>query len=268
MAEPTDKPDEPEVIEEVQPEPEAPEPEKEPKEEVQPEEAQPEPEKEPEPSQPVEEAPEEEPQSEPSRREQKRVRDLLQKYPDLNQPQKPQGINYREMINADDEVYQKLEQESQQYGQSRYQEGLNQARAIEFRTRLEIDAPRVESKYPQLDKTSPNFDPDLADDLNTLYLHVVGYDQQSGVASNPNIRYSDFIDTQIGVAERLASKKNAETTANVAKQAASAGLRPTGPSEKGMNLNKAPEDMSDDELKAAISATMPRDAKGRFVSQN
>jgi hypothetical protein len=217
-----------------------------------------------EPEAPVEEdgqGEEEEPQApEPveappmSRREQLRVADLLKKYPDLKQePAKVAGVDFRNKVEADDDTYKTLEDTTQQYGQAQFNAGLEQAKSIQFHTRLEIDAPRVEAKYPRLDPNSEQFDKEAANDMYAMYTRMTGYDAQNDTVAHPNIRWIDFADAQMNLARRIAAEQSVESSKNIAKQAAQTGLRPDGSTSKKLNLNKAPGQMTDEELKAVIA---------------
>ena len=241
-----------EVLEEVQETPEATEaPEEEPTQETDTEEEAP-------------EEPEEQPESEerpPSRRESLRIQQLLQKMKESKQeptPEVPNALDYGQALDADPEVIKKLEEDRAKYGQTVRDQTLQKLESIQFHNRLEIDAPRVESKYPALDKSSNDFNPAVADALNASYLSLVGYDPQTDTVRNPNIRYSDYIEAQMELAEAIAGEKTQKTAQNIAKQAATTGLRPDGSKAKGLNLNQAPEEMTDEELAAAIAATLPK----------
>lgn len=232
-----------------------------------------EPEREPEPETP-EEPREPEQQEQPmSRRKAKRLEKLEGLVERLKSPQaqpqnKPnQAIDYRKLIDADDQVYEQLDKVTQDFGQTQFNAGLEQANAVRFHTRLEIDAPRVESKYSQFDRSSPEFNPGVTSAVNEFYLATVGYNPQTDTVQNPNLRYGDFVDALAELGEAMFSTNTARTTKNIVRQAANAGLRPDGSSAKPLNLNKAPEDMTEAELNAAIGATMPRDTRGRFTSQ-
>jgi hypothetical protein len=235
-----------------------------------------------EPQQPEAEEVEEEEQS-PEKEEQpegisKRKAKRLEKLEGLvnrlkgdsqEKPQQPKtdAINYKDLIDAPDEVYEELQKKSEEYGSKQYQAGLEQAKSIQFHTRLEIDSPRVESKFPQFDKSSEEFNPGLANAINQWYLATVGYNSKTGKVANADVRYGEFVEGIMELADAMAGSKSAKTTENVVKQAANTGLRPDGSSVKPMNLNKAPQDMSDQELEAAIKTVMPRNDKGRFISQ-
>lgn len=223
------------------------------------------------PEQPEDPIQQEQPQM--SRRKAKRLEKLeglvqhLRGTPQQQQQQRnAQGVDYRKLIDADEQVYQQLDQVTQNFGQTQYQAGLQQANSIQFHTRLEIDAPRVENKYEQFNRSSPEFNPSLASAVNEFYLGMVGYDQQTGAVQNPNLRYESFVDALAELGEAMFSTKTTQSTQNIARQAANAGLRPDGSSAKPLNLNKAPEEMTDEELRAAAKASMPRDSRGRFTS--
>lgn len=266
--------DEPDKLVDVQPE--TPEEPKEPATDLEPEEqALANPKEEPEEPENLDksEQPEEPAPQDPqgmSRRKAKRLEKLEGLVQHLRgTPQRPQptpgGVDYKKMIEADPEVYEQLNQATQSYGQEQYNAGLSAAENVRFHTRLEIDAPRIESKYPQFDKDSPEFNPGLASAVNEWYLATVGYDPQTDSVRNAGVRYANFVEGIMELADAMAGAKTTKTTENIARQAANAGLRPDGSSAKPMNLNKAPEDMTYEELQAAAKATMPRDSQGRFT---
>lgn len=218
------------------------------------------------PEQPQEEEPEakqpEEEQRPPSRREQLRIQQILAKREQAQEQQQPQqsrqdALNYQEALDADPETIKQLEADRQAQGQYQFNQGLEQAKTIQFHTRLELDAPKIESKYKFLDpRDKDNFDPVRAEALNNLYLDAVGYrpaDPQSGrpeSVQNPDIRYQDFVEAQMEFAEALMQEQKTRSTQNIAKQAANTGLRPDGSSAKRLNLNQPLETMTDEELEA------------------
>jgi len=196
----------------------------------------------------------------PSRREQMRVKQLLEKYGDPEKPaEKPKasGIDYEKELDADEETKKKLADDRQQAADAGYDRGLEQAKSIQFHTRLEIDAPRVAAKYPQIDKDSDEFKPEAANDVNTFYLTLVGYNPKDKTVKNADIRYSDFVDAIFTLANDLADQKAQEVSKEVRRQAAQTGLRPDGSSPKKLNLNKEPHDMTDEELDAYIAQAIP-----------
>jgi hypothetical protein len=230
---------------------------------------------------PAEEAPEEptkEPEAQeesaPSRREQLRVQQLLKKYGPPKEPEQPaplQTPNFRELINADDEVYETLDKSTQEAVDAARKAGesdtLKQLKSVQWNTLLHVDTPQVETKYHALNpKDEVNFRPALADAMNRRYLAMVGFDPKTGTVENPDIRYLDFVESEFELADEIASTQLHNTAKNIAKQAATTGLRPDGSSVRSMDLAKDPTQMTDDELKAAAQATMPRDARGRFMS--
>lgn len=209
------------------------------------------------PEEPADEKVVEEPQ--PSRREQLRINKLLEKYgnPDVpNQPtpaKRPEGVlNYEEDLETDPETAKRLNDDREAYGRQLYQEGLEQAKSLRFQTRLELDAPKVEAKFPFLDKTSDEFNPQVAQALNLKYLEHVGYDPKTGSVRDANTRYAEFVEAEVELAQEIAQRQVKEATTRVVKQAAQTAVRPSGTTAKRLNLNKAPQDMSDEELNAYL----------------
>lgn len=237
------------------PEPDTP-PEVDPPEEE--EEEKPAPVEPPKPDEP-EEDPEEE-EKPPSRRETLRVQAILAKLKeekaDPTPTPSPDAIDYEKAIDADPELIKRLQADRDSTNKSFFNQGLEQAKSIQFHTRLEIDAPRVDVKYPQLDKTSDQFHPGLADAINAMYLSTVGYDQNKDTVRDPSIRYYDYVDSIFELASEIAGQQTAATRTNIGKQAAKTGLRPDGSSAKPVrvDMNKRPQDMTDDELDAVIAA--------------
>lgn len=268
-----DKPNEEEVVpesqEEVTPEPkeESPEPDETPKEE--PKEQAPE-------ENPKEETPEEPRAEEPeapteeekpiSRREQLRVNDLLKKYgPPKEKAPLTNAPDFRDKVQADEEVYKTLEETATNFGQEQYSQGLEQAKFYKWDTLLNVDDPQVRTKYPEFDPSNKEkFHSVLANAMYTKYLRAVGYDAgdpQRGIpetVQNPNIRYLDYVEAEMEFADELAAQRVEKTTQNIAKQAAQTGLRPDGSSPTRLNLNKNAEDMTDEELNAVISQSIKK----------
>lgn len=201
------------------------------------------------------------PQEPVSRRKSLRIQQLYTKLTGEEPPaprRQPQGgLDYKTALEADEETVKTLEDDRRQYGEKFYSEGLEQAKTIQFQTRLEIDAPRIEAAYPVLDKNSPKFNPVVADALNQMYLSIVGYDPKTGRVANANVRYADYIEGIMELSDEVATEKVARTTKNLTKQAATTALRPGGNSTKRLNLNQAPENMSDEELDATIALSIP-----------
>lgn len=200
----------------------------------------------------------------PSPRRDKRIKELLDRLHEKDEPpEKKTGLNYRDALEADDDTITKLEQDREAYGKSLYEEGLQRANSIQFHTRLELDVPKIESRYPQLDPHSADFDADTLSDINELYLHLSGYDTKTGNVKTANLRYADFVEHQMEMADRLASKRHAESSKNIARQAAQTGIRPNGAAAKTMDLSKDPSQMTDEELDAVINQAIPPKTRRR-----
>lgn len=205
----------------------------------------------------AEETPEEKP---PSRRESLRIQQLVTKLKEQSPlaPQVPAALDYATALDADPEVLQQIEAEAKRRQDVAYSDGVKRAESILFHTRLEVDAPRIEAQYSQLDQKSPDFNPALADAINSMYLNQVGWDSTSDTVTNSNLRYADYVESVFELAETIAGEKNTASAKNIAKQAATTGLRPDGSRAKRMNLNQAPEQMTDEELEAVINSAIPK----------
>jgi hypothetical protein len=230
------------------------------------------------PEQPEEETPEEELKEEPSEEEEgeeqappqmsrRRAKRLEQAQGNLAklenlvsklkgdeapvQVPKPQGIDYKEVLNADDDTIAQFEADRLATAEASFNQGREQSKSIQFHTRLEIDAPKVESKYSIFDKDSPDFKPETADAINRWYLTSVGYNPQNDTVANPNLRYSDFVEGIMELSDSVGNVKLETSRKNIASQAANTGLRPDGSTTK-LNLNKSATEMTDDELKAKM----------------
>lgn len=200
---------------------------------------------------------EDEPEPKVSRRAEKRmeelkIRGLIANLKQQAQPLLgPQVPDYGDQLDADPEVLQQLQQSAQQYGQATYNQGLEQAKSIQFETRVEIDYPKVVNKYPQLNpEDRENFNPAVTAAIDEWYLTTTGYNKETGTVQNPNVRYSDFVDGFMELVDAAAGEKVQRSTKNIAKQSAMTGLRPDGSSAKRLNLNQDPSQMNDEELAA------------------
>lgn len=200
-----------------------------------------------------------------SRRESLRIKQVLDNLkrsdPQQQAPasRRDGAIDYATELDADPETVQRLQEDRQRAEQARYEEGLQQSNAVEWRTMLHIDAPQVSSKYPQLNKgDAENYHAVLDDSLSDWYLQMSGYDPKTRIARNPGMRYSDFVDGIFELAEEIASTKTASTQKNIVSQASNTAIRPDGSSASRMNLNKDPGAMSDDELDAMIALAIPK----------
>jgi len=208
-------------------------------------------------AEPAEETAQEEAPQPVSNRENLRIQKLIERMkqaPVQPEAPKPTGLDYGTALDADPEVIKQLEADRQAASQTAYSQGLEQAKSIQFHTRLELDAPKVEAKYAVLNpEDKENFNPALANAVNTWYLQTAGYDQTTGSVGNSDIRYADFVESIMELGEVIGAKKAVVAAKNVAKQARTTGLRPDGSSAKRLDLNKAPGAMTDEELDAFLS---------------
>lgn len=201
----------------------------------------------------------EEPQDDPelSPRQQKRVEQIenqakeyklnkiLDRVQNINPRQSTEKqdisqLNYRDEIDAPDELYDKLEQDRNQYADQRYsagkEEAMQQLQAMEWRTNIKLDLPLVKEKLDKLD-------PEDAAAIDREYLLYSGFNRKTGVVANPGIPYADFVEAQIERAERLAANMQVQSSKNIAQQAANQGVRPDGGGRQGFTLTN-PGDIS------------------------
>lgn len=140
------------------------------------------------------------------------------------------SLDYRQVMDAPDEVYSQLEQEREQVHNRGYNEGLNKFEAFEFKQNLKTDLPLVQEKLSKLD-------PAAATALDRMYLQTVQYDSNTGVPGVKGIGYADFIDAQLELANSIASNRVIDSQRNIAKQAAQTGIRPDGAGRQGFKIN-------------------------------
>lgn len=216
-----------------------------------------------------EEEPAEDPKDPPAKkptRKELRIQDLIHKFkakeaPVATTPSDPtyKGMDYAAELNADPELIKKLEDDRQKYLEANMpapqqrNEASDLAKFNLFQTRLEIDGPKVASKFPQFDKESDQFNKQAANAVNQMFLSTVGYDPESDTVQNTDLRYAEYVEGLMELAEELAAVKVATTQKNIKKQAAQTSLRPDGSQAKKLNLNQSPENMSDEELDAVIN---------------
>ena len=196
-----------------------------------------------------------------SRRESKRIAQLLERLKD-KESDEPKGEPKRtkkQIIDEGDYDLEQINKIAEEYADERFNEGLSvskqQANAILFSTRLELDVPKVTSKYSFLDKESDDFDAGRADFIDQLFLKTVGYNPKTQTVQNSNIRYNEFVEGIMDLVEQETSVKSAETATNIAKQQAKTGVRPGGNTKKSYTGSN-PTKMSDSQLDEAISSLL------------
>ena len=196
----------------------------------------------------------------PSRREQLRIQDLLKKYgppQERTAPTPKNSLDYASALDADPEVIKQLEADRTATSQASFDEGYKRAEFSEWKMGLKIDAPNVVKKYPILDPKSDEFHPAVADAMNQWYLKMSGFNPESQTIVSGDISYADFVESNMELVEEIAGAKHAQTVKNVAKQTAQTAIRPDGSSAPRMNLNKAPQDMTMEELYATMGQKPP-----------
>jgi hypothetical protein len=196
----------------------------------------------------------------PSRRETKRIQQLIAKMqnqsnnsnlPSPNTNNDPSIARKQRIIDEGEYDLDEINQMAGNYANEMYQKGLSQAQQLQnanmFSTRLEIDTPQVMSKHTFLDPSANDFNPSVADMVNRMYLNLVGFNPNTGTVSNPNIRYGEFVDGYMDTVDMLSSQNRAESSKNIAKQVANSGVRPNGVADTEYQGNN-PKKMSDKQL--------------------
>lgn len=170
------------------------------------------------------------------KRIEKQLSKLMGSTPTPEEPERPpeayKPLNYAEQEEFD---RQALEADRTKYGEAQRQQGESQAvrqarterEQVRFLDKLETDRERVEIAHPELDPESDSFDPTLTDALSKMYIQTVGVDK-NGLVRNPNVRYRDYVETFLAVADKIASKSSEQTVKNVTAQASRGAVRPQG----------------------------------------
>lgn len=159
---------------------------------------------------------------------------ILDRITQVKQPQaaptRQDNLDYRQVMDAPDEVYSQLEQEREQVRAQGFNEGLNRFERFEFEQNLKSDLPLVQEKLNRLE-------PAAAEALDRMYLQTIGFNPDTGVPAVKGIGYADFIDAQLELANSIASTKVINSQRNIAKQAAQTGIRPDGGGRQGLQIN-------------------------------
>lgn len=97
--------------------------------------------------------------------------------------------------------------------------------------RFDIDSERVTTKWDALNPERDTYNPKLESSLVQKYIQFAGVEKDNKgrvTIQKPNIRFKDFVQAEMQNLEDYAATRNANSTKNVVKQAASTGVRPGG----------------------------------------
>lgn len=152
-------------------------------------------------------------------------------YESKGQPsgEEDKAINYRDVIEAPDEVYDVLERDREYVRNQTATESRKDMQAMEWRTNIKLDLPLIKDRLDKLD-------PSDAQAIDREYLLFSGFDPKTGRVERSDIGYADFVEARIEQAERLAANMNLRSTKNIAKQAAQTGVRPDGNTRTGIKI--------------------------------
>lgn len=142
-------------------------------------------------------------------------------------------IDYKDTLDAPDDIYEQLERDRQAASEQGYSKGLKQAQSLEWKTNLRLDLPTVKEQLDRLDPVD-------AEAIDKEYLYYSGYDPKTGTVQNPNISYADFVEARVEQATRLAERLAVRSQKNIAQQASKTGVRPSGgTAQRGVNVTSA-----------------------------
>lgn len=201
----------------------------------------------------VEETPEEEEPAPVSHRENKRIQELTKKLAASQQPQQFNQPQKDQIIGEGDYDLDQVNKLAREYGDQRYNEALQQAKAIEFKLGLKVEAPIVAQKYDDLNPKSENFDQGRREFIDELYLKSVGYDERTGMVQRTDIGYEEFVDGFMTAVNKSASVIAADSSKNLAKQVSQTGIRPNSVS-KQTYQGDDPKKMTLEQLQQAALA--------------
>jgi hypothetical protein len=178
-----------------------------------------------------------------------RILDRMRSRTDYDEPPKynaDQREQYKPIQYQDGEYTpDQLDQDRKAYAELQRQNGVNQGanqafsqyKLDRFADNLELDKERVTINHPELDENSDEFQPARASRMNRMYYNYIGYDEKKGTIARTDVRYKDFIDGMMALADDIATSRSSETVKNVARQASRTGVRPNGGRTTGPSLN-------------------------------
>lgn len=134
-----------------------------------------------------------------------------------------------------------LEEDRSKYGNNQFSKGAETERYYatqeRFWDRTEFEGKLLENnpKYAFLDETNPDtFDADKAEELNGMYLELVGFDAQTNTVRRTDLSYDKFVRHEVERMERWAGESEANSSKNIVEQASRSGIRPSGSSRSGI----------------------------------
>ncbi len=193
-----------------------------------------------------------EPERKPTRAE-RRIRDLVeenkrlkeqpsQQFPQYQQPPNMPLVNPGEELTPE-QYQQHVVQAADTIAQLRTQQQLEQFKA---EANLDRDVEILPKEYPELDETSPDFNPVLIEKIESAFKARAF----NNGALNPNVRLSDVAKDYVEVARAAAKQSTTELKNSVARTADTTAIRPGG----AVRQEKSASDMSIAELEAKLGS--------------
>lgn len=143
-----------------------------------------------------------------------------------------------------------LNEDRTKYGNNKFSEGANTERHFanqeRFWDRTEFEGKLLEQdpQYAFLNENNPDtFNADKAEELNGMYLDLVGYDPVNNSVRRTDLSYDKFVRREVARMKQWAAEENDSTISSLASQASQSGIRPSGSSSKGLGKLK-PGDIS------------------------
>ena len=179
----------------------------------------------------------EQPQNKTQELFQSKTQELFQSDPNY------QPLNYeqQEEFKADE-----LVQDREQYGKQELAKGAQLGEyyatqthfwdTVELENKVLSHDPKYSFLFETLPEGQPNpdFDADMAGDINELYLELVGFDPDKKTVKRTDLSYEKFVKREVQRIEDRVEELLAESQKNIVSQQSKAGIRPTGTAKKSL----------------------------------
>lgn len=153
---------------------------------------------------------------------------------------KPLDYNNASEVEVDD-----LVADRNKYGQQNFSKGASTANRLAEQdsfwqaTGYEAQLLASNPKYAFLNENDPdNFDEERSEELNGLFLELVGYSQKTNTVQRTDISWKNFVEAEVERMDRWAARYEADTIQNMASQRATSGIRPSGSATKSLGKLK------------------------------
>lgn len=182
-------------------------------------------------------------------RAEKRIRDLVEENKRLkeqfNQPLADPSLQFPQYNPGEEIAPERLQQDVVQTANAIASlQTQNQLQQFEARSNLSRDVEVLPAQYPELDETSPEYNPVLEEKIEAAFKARAFKNGQL----DPSVRLADVAKDFIDVARSAATKSSADIKNAVAKQADESAVRPTGSNKTDRDF----KDLSIEEMEARL----------------